>query len=140
VTGTEKKPLGRPRKYTGKRPTWTIRLQSIVGDRIKAIAKITGRSLSEVCEQQITESFLLRAEVDELKVRIEEQSNSTQAFEMRMMHLLGKVNDGYARFNNAQKKIEELTELLSKRDDQHKGITPEIEAIIDLAVQRARAK
>lgn len=57
MTEEEKKPRGRPRKYAGRRPTWTIRLEEAHGDRIKAIAEKEGRSISEVCEQQIINSF-----------------------------------------------------------------------------------
>lgn len=52
-----KRPVGRPRKYAGKRPTWTVRLEPQIGDQIREIAAKTGRSLSEVCEACIKQAL-----------------------------------------------------------------------------------
>lgn len=70
MTEPEKKPLGRPRKYAGKRPTWTIRLEPTFGDEIRRIAEQTGRSISEVCERQIVNSFRLETEAKLLRARV----------------------------------------------------------------------
>lgn len=74
MTETDKKPVGRPRKYAGKRPTWTIRLEPEIGEWVKETAAITGRSISEVCESLIVkaryadrESKLLKADIDRLQ-------------------------------------------------------------------------
>lgn len=67
MTESDKRPVGRPRKYAGKRPTWTIRLEEKYGDWIKSRAAATGRSLSEVCEQQIVASFRMESVIDILE-------------------------------------------------------------------------
>jgi hypothetical protein len=72
MTTVEKKPAGRPRKYAGKRPTWTIRLEEKYGDQIKALAEQSGRSISEVCEQQIVNAFRMEIMCDLLEQKIEQ--------------------------------------------------------------------
>jgi hypothetical protein len=72
MTTVEKKPPGRPRKYAGKRPTWTIRLEEKYGDQIKAMAEKSGRSISEVCEQQIVDAFRLEIMCNLLEEKIEQ--------------------------------------------------------------------
>jgi hypothetical protein len=66
----EKKSVGRPKKYSGKRPTWTIRLEEKYGDQIKALAEQSGRSISEVCEQQIVNAFRMEIICDLLEERV----------------------------------------------------------------------
>lgn len=70
MTAEAEKKLGRPRKYAGKRPTWTIRLEEKYGDQIKELAEKSGRSISEVCEQQIVNAFRLEIMCDLLEQRI----------------------------------------------------------------------
>jgi hypothetical protein len=72
VTEAPKKAAGRPRKYAGKRPTWTIRLEEQYGERIRSLAESTGRSISEVCEQQIVNSFRSEKMLDNLDAKVKE--------------------------------------------------------------------
>lgn len=63
----EKKKAGRPRKYSGRRPTWTIRLEPDLGESIRKRASETGRSISEVCEAMITGFAQLEIEIEKLR-------------------------------------------------------------------------
>lgn len=48
---------GRPRKFVGRRPTWTVRLSADLGERVKAAAEEAGRSISEEIERRVDWSF-----------------------------------------------------------------------------------
>lgn len=50
-------PRGRPKKYQGRRPNWTIRLQEQYGSEVKRLSESTGRSISEVCESLISRAL-----------------------------------------------------------------------------------
>jgi hypothetical protein len=162
MTAVEKKPVGRPRKYAGKRPTWTIRLEEKYGDQIKAIAENEGRSISEVCESRIVRSFRADQVMDlleaELKKTQQELSDSTIAFrvikqrnedaEINIATLTDQLRDGAAQRDDLEKrqaslfqKIDELMELLHKPAVKSAvnlalGITPEIEALIERTIKR----
>lgn len=76
MTETEKKPVGRPRKYASKRPNWTIRLEPEIGEWVKETAAISGRSISEVCEDLIVKARYADREIKVLKAdinRLQEQ-------------------------------------------------------------------
>jgi predicted transcriptional regulator len=79
-----KKVGGRPRKYAGKRPTWTIRLEEKYGEQIKALAEKTGRSISEVCERQIVDSFRMEIIIDLLEARGRELEASRDSLMLRV--------------------------------------------------------
>jgi hypothetical protein len=117
----DKKKVGRPRKYAGKRPTWTIRLEEKYGDQVKALAQETGRSISEVCERQIVDSFrqeiiidLLEKEIGELRASNEQLSRASQASETRIYGLIEKLNDGYQRVHGLSTQIDNLTMIITK--------------------------
>lgn len=126
MADTEKKIRGRPRRYLGVRPNWTIRLDVEIGDKIKEMATTSGRSISEICERQIVDSFRLQDEVRELQAELYTAKRSNEAGEARIMFLIGKVNDLRGEAREAMKRSV--------------SISPEIEAIIELTVKRARAK
>lgn len=48
---------GRPRKFAGRRPTWTVRLSEDVGEKVKGAAEKAGRSISEEIERRVDFSF-----------------------------------------------------------------------------------
>ncbi|MGY4504206.1 hypothetical protein ACVWYH_008163 [Bradyrhizobium sp. GM24.11] len=73
----EKKKVGRPRKYAGRRPTWTIRLEPEIGESVRKRASETGRSISEVCEAMITGFSQLEVEIEKLRA---DQKDTAIAF------------------------------------------------------------
>lgn len=112
MTDVEKKTLGRPRKYQGTRPTWTVRLEPALGAEIKAMAESTGRSISEVCERQISDSFRLQTEVAELKAENAQLRRSNEASEDRIYNLLEKVNAGYQNAHQFREQLANLTTMI----------------------------
>jgi hypothetical protein len=154
MTDAEKKPLGRPRKYAGKRPTWTIRLEENNGAKIKALAESTGRSISEVCEQQIIRSFrmemmldVLEREIAGLRRDVADRSVALRVAEQRLEDSEKTIESLSAQLENAQAKsnaIEAAETASWKRigeaieQGQRPLFTDDIEAIIELAVKRAR--
>src|SRR5258705_3859613 len=97
----QQKSRGRPKKYAGRRPNWTFRLEEKYGNQIKALAEQTGRSVSEVCEQQIVNSFRLQMICDLL-----EKKNETLTEELHDSRIAFKV--AHTRMIDAEKRIAEL--------------------------------
>ncbi|UFX41705.1 ribbon-helix-helix protein, CopG family [Bradyrhizobium sp. 41S5] len=75
---------GRPRRYVGDRPNWTIRLDVEVGDRIREMAEATGRSISEICEQQIVRSFELADDLAKARAETKDISIAFMTTQRRM--------------------------------------------------------
>jgi hypothetical protein len=105
MTGTEKKPRGRPRRYIGDRPNWTIRLEEKYGDQIRQIAEQSGRSISDVCSEQIVNSFRLKIMCDML-----EEKEKTLTEELRDNRIAFKA--AQSRMQEAEKRVEELTQRM----------------------------
>lgn len=78
MAGKQAKPRGRPRRYLGDRPNWTIRLEEKYGEQIRKIAERDGLSISAVCEQQIINSFRLQAICDLLERKNEALTKEIQ--------------------------------------------------------------
>lgn len=91
MTEKEKRPVGRPKKYSGKRPTWTFRLEENFGNEIKRIAQETGRSISEVCEQQIVASFRLATANKQLEARIATLNEEMSELRFSRTHIAQQV-------------------------------------------------
>src|SRR4051812_30998181 len=85
------KVLGRPRRYLVDRPNWTIRLDVNVGDKIKQMATTSGRSISEICERQIVDSFRLQQEVSQLQSALETAEKDARASEQHILRLTHKI-------------------------------------------------
>lgn len=101
----EKKKMGRPRKYVGRRPTWTVRLEEKYGDQIRDMAQTSGRSMSEVCEQQIINSFRYAFIIDLLEADKEKLTAELQEFRIAS-------NVALARLDEAEKRNAELIQRM----------------------------
>jgi hypothetical protein len=88
MTAAKKKPRGRPRRYLGERPNWTIRLEEKYGDQIREIAEQSGRSISEVCEQQIVNSFRMDIMLDLLETKYRDLETSRDSLRLRVEELV----------------------------------------------------
>lgn len=85
----EKRKPGRPRKYAGNRPTWTVRLPASLGDEIVEAAKAEGRSISEEIEHRVVQYSQWRAD---------------QAF---MQKMRAEYADVHARANSELRNIQQ---------------------------------
>jgi hypothetical protein len=86
------KPRGRPRRYLGDRPNWTIRLEEKYGGQIREIAEQSGRSISEVCEQQIVNSFRLQMICDMLEQKEKNLTEELRDSERRAQELTQRLD------------------------------------------------
>jgi hypothetical protein len=105
MTATEKKPRGRPRRYLGERPNWTIRLEEKYGDQIRQIAEQSGRSISDVCSEQIVNSFRLQIMCDKM-----EEDRKILWEDLRDSRLA--LTAAHTRIQEAEKRVEELTQRM----------------------------
>jgi hypothetical protein len=105
MTQDEKKPRGRPRRYLGDRPNWTIRLEEKYGEQIRQIAEKSGRSISDVCSEQIVKSFRLQIMCDLLEAK-----EKTLDEELRDSRLAFKA--AHSRMLEAEKRVDDLTNRL----------------------------
>jgi hypothetical protein len=96
MTEPEQKPRGRPKKYAGKRPNWTFRLEEKYGDQVKALAEQSGRSISEVCEQLIVDAFRMEIMLDTIEKKNDQ--------------LTKDLNDCRLAFSAAQMRMENAEE------------------------------
>jgi hypothetical protein len=135
VTDTEKKPVGRPRKYAGRRPTWTIRLEAKYGDQIKKIAEDTGRSISEVCEQQIGNAFRADIMIDVLEKEI-----ATLTKDLEGSRIASKVAIG--RMEAAEQQVDDLKKQLDQERERIDAIettnTATLKRLVDSMTPRDR--
>jgi len=81
MAAMEKKPRGRPRRYIGDRPNWTIRLEEKYGDQVRQIAEGSGRSISDVCSELIVNAFRLQIMCDVVENKNEELTKQLQEAE-----------------------------------------------------------
>lgn len=126
----EKKPAGRPRKYAGKRPTWTVRLEESVGNQVKELATSAGRSISEVCEGLINEGLRAPGNIHELAQRnkfLESQQEKLMKRIDEMEQQLFEIAENYAD----QAADDEQSE------EQQQNIVELIESAVERAVKRA---
>jgi hypothetical protein len=130
MTDEIKKPAGRPRKFAGKRPTWTIRLQEDVGQRVKDSAGLQGRSISETCEGLIT--LGLNAEIELIRQRT--RADASMALLEAQRDRMRELSDQNDRLQAAVKSIEYVQNLLVGKD------TGSIGDLIERAVERAFEK
>lgn len=126
----EKKPVGRPRKYSGKRPTWTVRLEVSIGDQVKELAAGSGRSISEVCEFLIAEGLRAPAHIYELAERnkfLELQREKLESRSDEMQQELTEIME-----NLADKAVDKDPTAEPQHD-----IVELIESAVERAVKRA---
>jgi hypothetical protein len=107
MTTAEKKPRGRPRRYVGDRPNWTIRLEETYGEQVRQIAEESGRSISDVCSERIVNSFRLETICDLL-----EKKEKTLTAELRDARFAFRA--ALKRAMTAEKQIAELTKRLDQ--------------------------
>lgn len=139
MTEEEKKPRGRPRKYAGRRPTWTIRLEEKYGEQVKAAADREGRSISEVCEKQIAKSFMADEIIQRLQKSLEEASRelTTCRDQLTVSGLaLKSANMLKERAEADLAKAEERAATLLKRMDYAVMRSVELEKSRDSLIQR----
>jgi hypothetical protein len=105
MTEPEQKPRGRPKKYAGKRPNWTFRLEEKYGEQVRQIAEQSGRSISEVCEQLVVDSFRLQIMCDLI-----EKKNNTLVEDLRDSRIAFEV--AHTRWQEAEKRVAELTQRM----------------------------
>jgi predicted transcriptional regulator len=164
MTKKKKSALGRPPKFEGKRYSWSIRVQERYGDQIKAFAQKEGLSISEACERQIINASRMEHIINILEEKNDKLTEDRRIVIMhntllqttidndkrRIVDLEAQIAEAKALNKTLQKrqdelfsKLDESIELLqrpavSAAVDAALGVTPEIAAIIDLAVKRGR--
>lgn len=122
----EKKPAGRPRKYSGKRPTWTVRLEESIGNQVKELAAATGRSISEVCEGLINEGLRAPGKISELGHR-------NKFLELQQKDLVTRIDE-------MEQQLYEIAEnYADQAADEDQPVEPQqnIVELIESAVERA---
>lgn len=102
-----KGPRGRPRRYIGDRPNWTIRLEEKYGSQIREIAEKLGRSISDICSERIVMSFRAEIVIDLLEKKnldlIEECHNARTASKAVL-----------ERLYSAENRVEDLTNRIER--------------------------
>jgi hypothetical protein len=140
MTEAKKKPVGRPRKYSAGRPTWTIRLEPNFRDEIMRIANETGQSLSAVCEKQIVASFRMQPELE----RLRSEAIHSSLLNQRTIQALQVSGIEKQQLERRVRELMDLNALLFGKLDEltlafknREVITPEIEALIQSALKKA---
>jgi hypothetical protein len=113
MTATEKKPRGRPRRYLGERPNWTIRLEEKYGDQIREIAEKSGRSISDVCSEQIVKSFRMEIMLDLLETRCREIEASRDSLMLRVEELVSLL--AASEEKRGQRAFAEIEKIIKQR-------------------------
>jgi hypothetical protein len=123
VDNTQKKPVGRPRKYEKRRPTWTVRLEESLAEQVKMYAETCKFSFSEACEMLIGRSMTELPRMQRAELRAEA---AIKALEEQLEQ---------ARTEN-RRLSEELTEALHEAANRP-AFEEGLEAIVERAVRRA---
>ena len=126
MKAVSKKPRGRPRRYIGDRPNWTIRLEQKYGDQIREIAEASGRSISDVCSEQIVKAFRLEFIVEQLETELETSRAAVAGLSERL--------------RESSVAMESTIKRLQVRQLSSKGSRSEIESAVDRAFQKYLGK
>jgi hypothetical protein len=115
MKAAEKKAVGRPRKYATRRPTWTIRLEDSLAERVRAIAEQDGKSFSEVCEGLIGSALNELTKLRRDAARLEEELYQTRADWRKTQGELGAYKDSMAGRPSFEATIGDIVERAVKR-------------------------
>jgi hypothetical protein len=119
----KRKPVGRPKKYSGKRPTWTIRMEESVGGHVKEMAASTGRSISETCEYLIGQGLHSSSRIHDLAERIKFLEMTRNLMEERLS-------------TYEEERLNALEDAADQTDEDI-GSKSNLVAVIEDAVERA---
>jgi hypothetical protein len=111
----KKKSVGRPKKYSGKRPTWTVRLEESVGNQVKEMASSTGRSISEMCEHLITQGLDASTRIKFLEMTRDFLQERVSAFEEEHLIALENAADQFEESSEPPSSLADLIENAVER-------------------------